>query len=220
MITSSFDWPATLNRLENALQAGLPGMEAQRRMAPRPPVRRYDGAIPDTRVEAGGLLLLYPHQGTTHLLLTVRSDRLPSHRGQVSLPGGVLEPGETPRGAALREAHEEVGVHPDSVRLLGDLSPLYIPVTGFLLHPVVGVARTRPDYIPNPDEVARVIEPSINELADPLNLKLERWTLASRDRDVPYFRLRDETVWGATAMILAEFLHLLGAPPKPERLDR
>lgn len=136
------------------------------------------------------------------------------HTGQVSLPGGSVDAGESIEMAALREASEEVGVPPASVRLLGRLTPLHIPVSGFLLHPVVGVADERPPFLPAEWEVARILEVSISRLRDRTLLKHERQTRQRDGRaievDVPYFDADGEKVWGATAMVLAEFLALIG----------
>ena len=144
-----------------------------------------------------------------YIVLTVRADSL-RHGGQVSLPCGVVEPGETFEQAALREAQEEIALAPESVRLLGALTPLDIPVSGFRLHPVVGVARTRPVLTRADGEVADILEVSIAELTEPRNFALNE-----RERDgvallIPAFQVQGREIWGATAMILSEFLSLLG----------
>jgi hypothetical protein len=156
------------------------------------------------------LLLLFPIDARVHLPLTVRSSRLPNHAGQVSLPGGGVEAGETIEHAALREAQEETGVEPGKVRVLGRLTPLHIPVSGYVLHPVVGATDSRPDFRLADAEVDKLIEPSLEVLLDP---GCVRHTPRMKDglfQDVPYFSLDDVQVWGATAMVLAEFLQLVG----------
>ncbi len=144
------------------------------------------------------------------MLLTVRSGDLPTHRGQVSLPGGIQEPGESLGQTALREAKEEVGVNPDRVRLMGSLSPVFIPPSGFLLHPFVGETRETPDFEINDTEVARVLKIPVSDLAAPENLLTETRNLHGTDYEVPYFLLGGEKIWGATAMVLSEFLWLVG----------
>jgi 8-oxo-dGTP pyrophosphatase MutT (NUDIX family) len=150
-----------------------------------------------------------PSSGQAHIVLTVRSDSV-RHGGQISLPGGVVEPGESFEQAALREAHEEVALPLEPVRILGALTPLDIPVSGFRLHPIVAVTPTRPLLTPADAEVAHILEVGIGELLDPAT-----FTFTGRERDgigyrVPGFHVGGREIWGATAMVLAEFLALLG----------
>jgi 8-oxo-dGTP pyrophosphatase MutT (NUDIX family) len=166
--------------------------------------------FPDGLRNAAALLLIYPHADTPHLPLTVRASDLRQHTGQVSLPGGRVDEGESIEDAALREAAEEVGVVSASVRVLGQLTPLHIPVSGFLLHPVVGISDQRPEFRRAEREVARIIEAPLALLSDPDIVREEQW---QRERegavtpvDVPFYAIDGEKVWGATAMVLAEFL--------------
>jgi len=200
--------------LKRALAAPLPGLDAQLRMAPR----FRDGTDPRTQRDglrhAAALLLLYPHDGQWHLPLTLRGSRLRHHTGQVSLPGGRLDEGESVEAAALREAQEEIGVPPGDVDVLGQLTPLPIAVSGHLLHPVVGAVASRPAFVLHEHEVEALIEVPLADLrhADAL-----RWEVRPRarpplgDMDVPFFAVGGVQVWGATAMVLAEFLALLDA---------
>jgi len=145
----------------------------------------------------------------------LRSAELRRHRGQVSFPGGIVEPGEDLVTAALREAQEEVNVLPAAVEVLGMLTPLPMPHTGFVLHPFVAVAPVRPDLRPCEDEVARVLEVPLAALADPAHVRQEPRLFGEQIYAVPYFDVAGEKVWGATAMILAELLAVLGAAPHP-----
>jgi len=193
----------------------LPGVEAQSRMAPVPRHGWPPGVdAVDARL-AAGLLLVFPVAGEATLLLTKRSDALAKHSGQVSLPGGAVDEDETIEEAALREAFEEVALDRASVRLLGRLTPVPIAVSGFVLHPVMGTTAERPPVRPASNEVDRIIEVPLAELADPLR---HRRTTRARDGfefEMPYFDVGGEQVWGATAMVLAEFIALLGVVPAP-----
>lgn len=201
-------------RLRAALAGPLPGVPAQLRMAPRPRVGWDPARVPAGVRDGAALILLYPDAGGPRLPLTVRGAALRRHTGQVSLPGGGVDEGESIETAALREAAEEIGVVPAAVRLVGRLTPLHIPVSGFLLHPVVGLAERRPAFRPAPWEVARILEPSLGDLANPARRGRERMRREVDGRtielDVPYFDVDGERVWGATAMVLAEFLAVLG----------
>jgi 8-oxo-dGTP pyrophosphatase MutT (NUDIX family) len=169
--------------------------------------RRFDppeGTVP--RLGAV-LVLLYPDGDDLRLPLTVRSDRLPSHRGEVSLPGGAIDPGEDgPIIAALRECHEELGVDPATIAVWGTLSPFYIPPSNFRITPVVGFRPQMPDLLPNGDEVSAVITVTLRELLDPALVVVERWTLRGLEVDVPFFAIEGHKVWGATAIVLSEFV--------------
>lgn len=171
---------------------------------PRLPSRN---SRPESRAEDEVLRL---PSAQAHILLTVRADTLGRHGGQVSLPGGVVDPGETFEQAALREAHEEVGLSQDLVRVLGALTPLDIPVSGFRLHPIVGSSETQPRLIPADGEVARILELDVDSLLNPDCIIHTRRARDGVDFTVPGFHLHGVEIWGATAMVLAEFLSLLG----------
>src|SRR5476649_734928 len=162
--SSPSDFATVVVRLERALNAPLLGAEAHAALAPRPR-RQWPPGFHHSRIRhAAGLLLVFPIADRAHIVLTVRADTLGRHGGQVSLPGGVIDPGETSEQAALREAHEEVALPLDDVRVLGALTPLDIPVSGFRLHPIVAMRQTRPSLTPSDGEVARILEIGVDDL--------------------------------------------------------
>jgi 8-oxo-dGTP pyrophosphatase MutT (NUDIX family) len=178
-------------------------------------------------VPAAVLLALSPVDGRDDLglVLVQRPDSMRTHAGQVALPGGAVDAGD-PDGvaAALREANEEVGLDPASVRVLGSLDRSYIPVSNFDVLPVVGLWDGRAALTPNPTEVAGILRPTLRQLADPANhgtVPLQQLIgdvdLRGRAPDLasPVFYVDGVTVWGFTAGLLALFLRSLGldAPP-------
>ncbi|MFZ0665365.1 MAG: CoA pyrophosphatase [Acidimicrobiales bacterium] len=176
-----------------------------------------------TRVPAAVLVALFEESGEARVILTRRSGELRHHKGEVSFPGGRLETGETLVECALREAHEETGLDPASVSVVGQLSSLLTLSSTSLITPIVGVIPLRPTLVGSPAEVARVFDVSLAELCSDDVFREEKWSLRSRGGEVPagirlpdlpgdgsfpvwFFELPGETVWGATARVLVELL--------------
>lgn len=202
--------PSIEQALRVRLAGTLPGVEAQRRFVPSPtrPGWRIDHYPEDARI-AAALLLVYPRERDIAVALTVRASGLTRHAGQISLPGGEADPGETLAQTALREASEEIGIDPSAVRVLGELTPVHVLVSGFTLHPVVGAADTRPDFIASPEEVEEIIEVSLDDLRDASRIRKGSRIREGVAVEFPYFDLAGHQVWGATAMVLGEFVCLL-----------
>jgi len=155
------------------------------------------------------MILLYPHRGGWHLPLTLRQAHLADHAGQVSLPGGAIDPGETSRQAAVRELYEEIAVEPSNVALLGRLSPVYVEVSNFLITPWVAFSSERPPLTPNPDEVEEVIEVPLAHLLDADNFGSQVREYRGRCYTAPHFAWQSHRIWGATCMILGELVTVL-----------
>ncbi len=192
-----------------ALRKPLPGLAAQIRLAPEYRVESLRAAPPAGARAAGVLILLYPFSGAWHFPLMKRVEDGLVHGGQISLPGGSQEAGESLRETALREACEEVGAACTGVEVLGQLSAIYIPPSNFLVTPTVGYVVERPDFHCDPREVAALIEVPLSMLFDRDVVKREPWVLRGVTAEVPFYQIGPHKVWGATAMILSEFSMLL-----------
>lgn len=170
-------------------------------------------------VNAAVLAVLFedPDEGEARLVLTRRSTGLRTHRGEVSFPGGRLDEGEEPAHAALREAHEEVGLDPALVTPVGWIHPVMTMVSASLILPVLATVAQRPHLVASPTEVERVFDVTLAELADPAVFHEERWRIAGRtipgsaDDSFPvwFFEVSGELIWGATARMIHELLHVV-----------
>jgi 8-oxo-dGTP pyrophosphatase MutT (NUDIX family) len=190
----------------------LPGRAAQSKMAPRI-VREFTPAT-NARI-ACVLALLYPKNDAWNIVLIERmhsdykNDR---HSGQISFPGGGYEDSDGLLArAALREAEEEVGVFSKDISIIGQLSDMYIPVSNFLVHPFVGYMDYAPTFVPQPSEVKDILEVPIPKLQDPSTIQATDIKISTGMvlKDVPYYDLNGHIVWGATAMMLSEFLEVV-----------
>jgi 8-oxo-dGTP pyrophosphatase MutT (NUDIX family) len=178
---------------------------------PAAPAEVPNVALPGrARRPAAVLCALFDEAGEAHVVLTRRSSRLRSHTSQVSFPGGRLDPGETAVHAALREAHEEVGLDPDTIDVFGRLATMRTAVNPAPIVPFVGALPGRPELHPNPAEVERAFTVPLTELTDPDVYREELWTFPDGAEQAMYFfELMGDTVWGATARMLRELLDLV-----------
>ena len=201
---------ALSRKLKYRLSLPLPGIDAQLKMAHlerRMNQTRYK--IPDYARMGAVLILLYEDEGALMTCLIERTQYDGVHSGQIAFPGGKNEPGETYAQTALREAGEETGIRSEDVSLLGQLTELYIPPSNFLVHPFVGSIGYRPSFYPQATEVSEVIEIKIDDLADASRRGEKKITLSNGNIiQTPFFGAKGKTVWGATAMILSEFLEV------------
>ncbi len=161
-------------------------------------------------IKSAVLLLLYQHNGLMHIVFTLRSKKLSNHSGQISFPGGHIEKGEDAVATALREAREEIGIDEKKVLIIGRLSDLYVPPTNYLITPVVGFMPEKPDsYINSPDEVEEILDIPLDIFIKPGVYSIELWDYNGSELKVPLWKIHPETpLWGATSMIMSEFLSL------------
>lgn len=155
------------------------------------------------------VVLLYPIDDVLHIVYTKRPSSLRDHSGQISFPGGRKEDDESLEQAALRELEEEVGVSAESIHLLGRLTKMYVLPSDFVVHPFVAYAPQRPNFIPNPDEVATLIEAPLPLLLDPATRCEEERTFKNFNDFttlVPYFDVFGHKIWGATGIMTGEFV--------------
>jgi 8-oxo-dGTP pyrophosphatase MutT (NUDIX family) len=197
------------DRLAVALARGLPGRAAQRAMAHSLAYGRHHGPIPDNTRRAAVLVALHRTADGWSIPAILRPETMKAHAGQISLPGGLIETDETVTQTALREFEEELGTPAAGICVLGPLSPVYVFVSGFEVTPLIAVIEQQLMFEPNPHEVAAVVELPLAQLADPQRRGRHRIERRGLEFTVPHFDVAGQRVWGATSLILAEFLALL-----------
>jgi 8-oxo-dGTP pyrophosphatase MutT (NUDIX family) len=201
MVNDSF--PAGL---ATRLKQALPDWSAQARFQPELSFGRHRGPADLDARPAAVLIALFPRDGEWHIPLIVRPAHMLDHAGQISLPGGSIERGETGRQAALREYSEELGAPAEEVRVLGRLSGLYLFASNFCIEPWVGVLAEHPRWSPSKHEVDRVLEVPVRHLRDPANTSSFQRRQGEIVFSAPCFCFGSEHIWGATSMVLAELV--------------
>lgn len=196
-----------INKLKQELTEDLPGEEFQNRMASP---YRYDNTDFDNHQKGSVLLLLYPSDNQIKIVFIRKPFSNGVHGGQISLPGGKIESSDTSSfHAALRETKEEIGVKSDDIQILGSLSSLYVPASNFVVFPVVGFVDFKPDFQPNANEVQQIIEVSLQKFLYPENISAKILIKDNKPFKAPSFNVDDHQIWGATAMILSEFVEVI-----------
>jgi 8-oxo-dGTP pyrophosphatase MutT (NUDIX family) len=199
------------SQLQNELK-NLPGEAAHVEMFPlRARTSEALKTVEGYRLSAV-MALLYPEGASHNIILIERQDYDGKHSGQMSFPGGKKEDEDySSLEAALRETHEEIGIHPDQIKVLGKLSDVYIPVSGFLVHPYVGMLESKPEFIPDTREVKSVFTFDINEILRESNRVITTVSVGkgATMKDVPAFQINDKIIWGATALMLNELRIIL-----------
>lgn len=160
---------------------------------------------------AAVLLLVYPSNTTSSFVLIKRPTYNGAHSNQIALPGGKVEPqDENLSETAMREAHEEVNILPSQIIKTTPLTPIYIPLSNFLVSPFLAISNTPPNFIKEEREVDKILQIPVSDLLKHTILPTTDIKTSSKNTiQSPYFSLNNEIVWGATAMVLNEFKHLL-----------
>lgn len=196
--------------LEERFKLPLPGKEAQYLMAPkaRLPIDEYLKNFPEHKISCV-LLLLFPSEENTNFVLIERTSGGGVHGGQIGLPGGKHESSDvTFADTALREAEEEISVNKNEITLLGQLTDLFIPASKFRVFPYVGFIKYEPKFVPNEIEIKSIIQTSMKSfLSDEIKFEKDFQTSYGK-LAAPYFKYENHEIWGATAMIISEFISL------------
>jgi 8-oxo-dGTP pyrophosphatase MutT (NUDIX family) len=193
------------NDLIEALAGSLPGESAQRKMAPE---FRGDFKHSDSARNAAVMILIFPYPKLLHTVFIKRNEYPGPHSAQVSFPGGMFElKDENLKTTALRETMEETGIKTE-IEVLGSLTPLYIPVSNFCVTPFIGWMNEIPEFDLDPTEVQYLIEVPIPEIFDNRIKHAEIIKGHEIEFMAPYYNLNNEKIWGATAMMLSEFIEV------------
>ena len=159
--------------------------------------------------KASVLLALFKKKNEWYFPLIKRPMHERNHPGQIALPGGAQENNEKLNYTAVREAFEEVGIKTETVEIIGQLTPLPVPVSGYLIYPFIGILGREPEWVLNEYEVDELIITKVSELVSADKNYSETWELHGKKLEVPHFRIKDKAIWGATASVLSEFIDLI-----------
>lgn len=186
----------------------LPSTSAHVKMAPLDRVKIIENGFDNlgNAKKAAVMMLFYPKNEVAHLLLIVRNSYPGVHSSQIAFPGGKVEETDLDlKETALRETYEEIGIHPNNIKVIRDFSTVYIPPSNFLVHPFLGVSSTELKFALQEDEVAGIVEMPLSLLLDDSIIVLNKLeTSYAKSIEVPVFQIGEHSVWGATAMMLSE----------------
>ncbi|MDR7210534.1 CoA pyrophosphatase [Flavobacterium piscis] len=207
------DFQCFLQYVPHIIPVMLPAESAHAKMAPLERIndlKNLDLEAKNPRI-AAVMMLFYPKEGNTHLILIVRNTYKGIHSSQIAFPGGKYETFDTDfQETALRETQEEIGVAPEKINVIKHFTPMYIPPSNFLVHPFLGVSKEELLFYPDSREVADIIElPLSMFLDDEIIIETMLTTSYADNILVPAFKVEEHLVWGATAMILSELRDVL-----------
>lgn len=207
------DFQDFLAHVPKLMEVGLPASEAHFKMAPLERIESMKNLKIETKnpKTAAVMMLFYPKNGETHLVLIVRNSYQGVHSAQIAFPGGKYEPRDQIfENTALRETHEEIGIPPDSIEILKAFTRLYIPPSNFMVYPFFGICRDEIVFVPDTSEVADIIELPLSVfMGDDILVSVNLTTSYAENIMVPAFKIEEHIVWGATAMMLSELKEVL-----------
>lgn len=196
-----------IGKIKYQLTQELPGKEAQLLMLPSFRAMKKANKPP---IKSSVLILLYPFKNDIYTVLIKRAEYDGFHSSQISFPGGKYENSDKDLSkTALRETYEEIGVSPNSINIIGQISSIYIPVSNFTAKPYIGYIKEKPDFKTDNFEVNRVINVKISELQDNKNKQLGIFKVGNKQIQAPCYNANGNKIWGATAMVLSEFLKIV-----------
>ena len=197
--------------LEDRLAQELPGDNAHQQMMAQPIGQRFKMEYDSPPKKGAVMIALYPDEGKIYFPLMQRPPYEGIHGGQVSLPGGKMEEADEDLiETAIRETYEEIGVKISDDEIIGSLSDLNVTASNFIVKPVVSILQRKPDFVKDPREVEAIFKAEVQHLIHPETLQETELTVAQEVRlKAPFFDIEERVVWGATAMILSEFVEIL-----------
>jgi 8-oxo-dGTP pyrophosphatase MutT (NUDIX family) len=204
------DFATFIEKLALRLAKPLPGQDAHNKMASESRLKLKMPSPSERTRESAVLILFYPSKNKIFIPLILRPQYDGVHGGQMAFPGGRAEKeDENLTRTAMREAQEEIGVRLTDIRVIGQLTKLYIPPSNFYVQPIIGYMSHKPDFYPDAREVDRVIEVQLEEIINPEIIGRKILNVRGVEVDVPFYQIQEHTVWGATAMMISELLTVI-----------